>query len=163
MPSFDIVNKLDPQEVDNAVNNTRKEVENRYDFRGLNTEITYNRKDDTIQLVVADEMKLQAVKEMLTRNFAKRNISPKVLDFQQTEGTSHGHLKMQVNLKTGISRETAKQITKTVKNLKLKVQPSIQDDQVRVTGKKIDDLQAVIQNLKKKDFGIPLQFVNIKN
>lgn len=163
MPSFDIVNKVDPQEVDNAVNNTRKEVENRYDFRGLNTEITYNRKDDTIQLIVADEMKLQAVKEMLTRNFAKRKISPKVLDFQKTEGTSHGHLKMQVNLKQGISRETAKKIAKTVKDLKLKVQPAIQDDQVRVTGKKIDDLQEVIRQLKRKDFGIPMQFVNMKS
>ncbi|HKK46862.1 MAG TPA: DUF520 family protein, partial [Balneolaceae bacterium] len=78
MPSFDIVNKIDAQEIDNAVNNTRKEVENRYDFRGLNTEITYNRKENTIRLVVADEMKLQAVSEILSRHFAKRKISPKV-------------------------------------------------------------------------------------
>lgn len=163
MASFDIVNRLDPQEVDNAVNNTRKEIENRYDFRGLHTEITYNRKEDTIQLVVADQMKLQAVKEMLTRNFAKRTLSPKVLDFQKTEGTSQGHLKMQITLKTGIDRETAKKIAKTVKDLRLKVQPSIQDDQVRVTGKKIDDLQEVIRQLKGIDFGIPLQFVNMKS
>lgn len=163
MPSFDIVNKIDAQEVDNAVNNTRKEVENRYDFRGLNTEINFNRKENNIQLVVADEMKLQAVKEMLSRNFAKRKINPKVLDFEKTEGTSHGHLKMLVSLKEGISKETAKQITKEIKNLKSKVQPAIQDNQVRVTGKKIDDLQNVIQHLKSKDFGIPLQFVNMKS
>jgi uncharacterized protein YajQ (UPF0234 family) len=163
MPSFDIVNKIDAQEVDNAVNNTQKEVQNRYDFRGLNTEINFNRKEGNIQLVVADEMKLQAVKEMLSRNFAKRKINPKVLDFQKPEGTSHGHIKMSVQLKEGISKETAKQIAKEIKNMKTKVQPAIQDNQVRVTGKKIDDLQAVIQHLKSKDFGIPLQFVNMKS
>ena len=162
MPSFDIVNKVDTQEVDNAVNNTKKEVQNRYDFRGTNTEITFNRQENLIQIVAPDEMKMNAVKEMLTRNFAKRGISPKVLDYQKPEGTSHGHLKMQVNLQEGITKEQAKQIVKSIKDLKLKVQPAIQDDQVRVTGKKIDDLQEVIQNLKSKDFGIPLQFVNMK-
>ena len=162
MPSFDIVNKIDAQEVDNAVNNTRKEVENRYDFRGLHTEITYNRKENNIHLVAAEEMKLNAIKEMLSRNFVKRKISPKVLDFQKPEGTSQGHLKMDVALKEGISKEKAREIVKEIKNLKLKVQPAIQDDQVRVTGKKIDDLQDVIRHLKSKDFGIPLQFVNMK-
>lgn len=162
MPSFDIVNKIDAQEIDNAVNNTKKEVENRYDFRGLHTEITYNRKENNINLVAAEQMKLNAIKEMLIRNFIKRNISPKLLDFQKPEGTSQGHLKMNVNLQEGISKEKAKDIVKTIKNLKLKVQPSIQDEQVRVTGKKIDDLQEVIRHLKSKDFGIPLQFVNMK-
>jgi uncharacterized protein YajQ (UPF0234 family) len=162
MPSFDIVNKIDPQEIDNAVNNTKKEVETRYDFRGLHTEITYNKKENKIHLVVAEQMKLNAVKEMLIKNFIKRKVSPKVLDFQKPEGTSQGHLKMDVNLQEGISKEKAKEIVKTIKNMKLKVQPAIQDDQVRVTGKKIDDLQEVIQNLKNKDFGIPLQFVNMK-
>lgn len=162
MPSFDIVNKIDAQEIDNAVNNTKKEVENRYDFRGLRTEITYNRKENNINLVAAEQMKLNAIKEMLIRNFIKRNISPKVLDFQKPEGTSQGHLKMNVNLQEGISKEKAKDIVKAIKNLKLKVQPSIQDEQVRVTGKKIDDLQEVIRHLKSKDFGIPLQFVNMK-
>lgn len=162
MPSFDIVNKIDAQEVDNAVNNTRKEVENRYDFRGLHTEITFNRKENNIHLVAAEEMKLNAIKEMLSRNFIKRNISPKVLDYQKPEGTSQGHLKMNVKLQEGISKEKAKEIVKEIKNLKLKVQPAIQDEQVRVTGKKIDDLQEVIRHLKSKDFGIPLQFVNMK-
>lgn len=162
MPSFDIVNKIDPQEIDNAVNNTKKEVETRYDFRGLHTEITYNKKENKIHLVVAEQMKLNAVKEMLIKNFIKRKVSPKVLDFQKPEGTSQGHLKMDVNLQEGISKEKAKEIVKAIKNMKLKVQPAIQDDQVRVTGKKIDDLQEVIQNLKNKDFGIPLQFVNMK-
>lgn len=162
MPSFDIVNKIDAQEIDNAVNNTRKEVENRYDFRGLHTEISYDRKENEIRLVVADEMKLQAVREILARHFAKRKISPKVLEFKSTEGTSHGHIKQAVELKEGIDKEKAKQITKEIKNLKLKVQPAIQDNQVRVSGKKIDDLQSVIKHLKSKDFGIPMQFVNMK-
>ncbi len=162
MPSFDIVNKIDAQEIDNAVNNTRKEIETRYDFRGLHTEITFNRKENNIHLVAAEQMKLNAVKEMLVKNFIKRKISPKVLDFQKAEGTSQGHLKMDVKLQEGISKEKAKEIVKTIKNMKLKVQPAIQDDQVRVTGKKIDDLQEVIQHLKNKDLGIPLQFVNMK-
>lgn len=163
MPSFDIVNKIDAQEVDNAVNNTRKEVENRYDFRGLHTEIAFNRKENNIHLVVADKMKLNAVREMLTRNFIKRKISPKALDFRKIEGTSHGHVKMDVNLLEGIDRDKAKEIVKIIKGLKLKIQPTIQDDQVRVSGKKIDDLQSVIQHLKNKDLGIPLQFVNMKS
>ena len=162
MPSFDIVNTIDAQEIDNAVNNTRKEVQNRYDFRGLHTEITFDGKENTIKIVAADKMKLQAVKEMLSRNLAKRKISPKVLEFQKEEGTSQGHVKMQVVIKEGINRETAKQITKQIKSLKLKVQPAIQENQLRVSGKKIDDLQSVIKYLKSKDFGIPLQFVNMR-
>lgn len=162
MPSFDIVNKIDAQEIDNAVNNTKKEVENRYDFRGLHTEISFDRKENTLHLVAAEQMKLNAVKEMLVKHFIKRKISPKVLDFQKPEGTSQGHLKMNVNLQEGISKEKGKEIVKTIKNLKLKVQPAIQDDQIRVTGKKIDDLQEVIQHLKSKDLDIPLQFVNMK-
>jgi uncharacterized protein YajQ (UPF0234 family) len=99
---------------------------------------------------------------MLVKNFIKRGISSKVLDFKDPEGSSQGHLKMDVMLKEGIDRETAKKIVKEIKNLKVKVQPQIQDDQVRVDGKKIDDLQAVIKHLKAKDMGVPLQFVNMK-
>ena len=107
-------------------------------------------------------MKMQAVKEMLIKNFVKRGIDSKVLEFGTEEGTSQGYLKMDVALKEGIDRETAKKIVKEVKDTKLKVQPQIQDSQVRVTGKKIDELQAVIQTLKGKDMGVPLQFVNFK-
>lgn len=162
MPSFDIVNTIDAQEIDNAVNNTRKEVENRYDFRGLHTEINYSKKDQTIQLVAAERMKLQAVKEILTRNFIKRKINPKVLEFGKEEGSSQGHVKVSAQLKEGIDKETAKKITKEIKSLKLKVQPAIQEDRVRVSSKKIDDLQSVIQYLKTKDYGIPMQFVNMR-
>lgn len=162
MASFDIVNKITVQEVDNAVNNTLKEISTRYDFRGLHTELTFQNKENRIHIVAAESMKMKAVQEMLIKNFIKRGIDAKVLDFGEPEGTSHGHLKMDAKLKEGISRETAKKIVKEIKDLKLKVQPQIQEDQVRVEAKKIDDLQAVISHLKSKDFGVPLQFVNMK-
>jgi len=162
MASFDIVNEINAQEVDNAVNNTLKEINTRYDFRGLHSEVTFHKKENRIHLVGAESMKMQAMKEMLIRNFIKRGIDSKVLDFGTEEGTSQGHVKMDVILKEGISREQAKKIVKEIKDLKFKIQPQIQDDQVRVTGKKIDDLQAVIAHLKGKDMGIPLQFVNFK-
>lgn len=162
MASFDIVNEINAQEVDNAVNNTLKEISTRYDFRGLHTEVTYHKNENRIHLVAAENMKMQAVKEMLIKNFVKRGIDSKVLDFDKEEGTSQGHLKMDVALKEGIDRETAKKIVKEIKDLKLKVQPQIQDEQVRVTGKKIDDLQAIIAHLKSKDMGVPLQFTNMK-
>lgn len=162
MPSFDIVNEINTQEVDNAVNNTLKEVSTRYDFRGLQTEVEFDRKENRVNIVAAESMKLRAVKDMLIKHFIKRNLAPKALEFGSEEGTSHGHVKMGVHIKEGITRETAKKIVKEIKNQKLKVQPAIQEDRIRVTGKKIDDLQEVIQHLKKKDFGIPLQFVNMK-
>lgn len=162
MASFDIVNEINAQEVDNAVNNTLKEISTRYDFRGLHTEVTFHKNENRIHLVAAENMKMQAVKEMLIKNFVKRGIDSKVLDFGKEEGTSQGHLKMDVALKEGIDRETAKKIMKEIKDLKLKVQPQIQDEQVRVTGKKIDELQAIIAHLKSKDMGVPLQFVNFK-
>ncbi len=162
MASFDIVNEINAQEVDNAVNNTLKEINTRYDFRGLTTEVNYQKKENRIHLIAAESMKMQAVKEMLIRNFVKRGIDSKVLEFGTEEGTSHGAVKMDVILKEGIDRETAKKIVKEIKDQKMKVQPQIQDNQVRVTSKKIDDLQAVIQHLKGKDMGVPLQFVNFK-
>jgi uncharacterized protein YajQ (UPF0234 family) len=162
MPSFDIVNEINAQEVDNAINNTQKEVTTRYDFKGLHTEIEFHKKENRIHLVAAESMKLQAVKDMLIKHFIKRGLEPKALEYGTEEGTSQGHVKMDVTIKEGIDRETAKKIVKEIKNLKLKVQPAIQDNQVRVSGKKIDDLQEVIRHLKTRNFGIPLQFVNMK-
>ena len=162
MPSFDIVNEINAQEVDNAVNNTLKEVGTRYDFRGLHTEAEFHKKENRIHLVAAENMKLQAVKDMLIKHFIKRGLEPKALIYGVEEGTSQGHVKVDVTIKEGIDRDTAKKIVKEIKGLKLKVQPAIQDNQVRVSGKKIDDLQTVISHLKSKNFGIPLQFVNMK-
>lgn len=162
MPSFDIVNEINAQEVDNAVNNTLKEASTRYDFKGLHTEVEFAKKENRIDIVAAESMKLKAVKDMLIKHFIKRNLEPKALELGREEGTSQGHVKMSVSIKEGIDRETAKKIVKAIKDLKLKVQPAIQEDRIRVTSKKIDNLQEVIQHLKKKDFGIPLQFINMK-
>ena len=162
MPSFDIVNEINDQEVDNAVNNTLKEVSSRYDFKGLHTEITFSKKEKHINVVAADSMKLKAVKDMLIKHFIKRGLEPKILEFGEEEGSSSGAIKFSASIKEGIDRDTAKKIVKAIKNSNLKVQPAIQDDKVRVTGKKIDDLQEVIEMLKSQKYGIPLQFVNMK-
>lgn len=162
MASFDIVNEINAQEVDNAINNTRKEVTTRYDFKGLHTEVEFHKKENRIHIVAAESMKLKAVKEMLIKHFIKRGLEPKALEYGEEEGTTQGYVKIDVTIKEGIDRETAKKIVKQIKSLKLKVQPAIQDDQVRVSGKKIDDLQTVIRHCKSKSFGIPLQFVNLK-
>ena len=155
MPSLDVVNQIDLQEVDNAINNTIKEIQTRYDFRDSRTEVEFNKKNKVISVVTEDNMKVKAVKEMLTANFVKRNLSHKSIDFQEPEGTSHGGLKFNVLLKEGISRDNAKIIIKLIKDTKLKVQASIHDDKVRVTGKKIDDLQAVMAMLRKENLEIP--------
>ncbi|TVQ05291.1 MAG: YajQ family cyclic di-GMP-binding protein [Balneolaceae bacterium] len=162
MASFDVVNEINHQEVDNAVNNTLKEVSTRYDFKGLHAEMEYHKKENRIHFVAAESMKLRAMKDTLIKHLIKRNLEPKALEYGEEEGTSQGHVKMNATIREGIDRETAKKIVKEIKTLKLKVQPAIMEDRVRVTGKKIDELQEVIQHLKTKDFGIPLQFVNLK-
>jgi cyclic-di-GMP-binding protein len=163
MASLDIVNEIDLQEVDNAVNNTLKEIATRYDFRDSKTEVTFSKKDKVISVTTEDSMKIKAVKEMLTGNFVKRKLSHKSIEFKDPEGTSHGGLKMNVVLKEGIDRDNAKKIIKIIKDSKLKVQPAIHDDKVRVTGKKIDDLQAVMAMLRSESLDIPLQFENMKS
>ncbi len=162
MPSFDAVNEIDLQEADNAVNNTEKEIRSRYDFRDSKTEITFNRKDKVVTFTTEDSMKLKAVREMLVSNFVKRKLDPKSVEFQEAEGTSHGGLRQKAVLKEGIDRETAKKMIKIVKDTKLKVQASIHDDKVRVTGKKIDDLQQAMAELRSSALDVPLQFVNFK-
>ncbi|WP_419779214.1 YajQ family cyclic di-GMP-binding protein [Maridesulfovibrio sp.] len=162
MPSFDIVSQIDAQEVDNAVNNVLKEVDTRYDFRGVNTEITLNKKTNTISLVTGDEMKIKAVKDMMITHFTRRKVDPRSLDFGKFEPTSNGQLKQEVKLKEGIDKDTAKKIVKLIKGAKMKVQAAIQDDQVRVTGKKLDDLQSAISLVRDSDFDMPFQFVNMK-
>lgn len=162
MPSFDIVSELDLQEVDNAVNNVRKEVDTRYDFRGVVTEMEFNRKTKTISLVTGDDMKIRAIRDMLISHFVRRKVDPKSMEFGEPENTSRGQLKQEIKLHDGIDKDNARKLVKMIKDSKLKVQAAIQDEQVRVTGKKIDDLQAVIALLKDSDFELPLQYVNMK-
>ncbi len=163
MPSFDIVNKVNMQEIDNAVNITKKVIGTRYDFRGSQTSITLNKKEESLHIVTENDMKMKAVQDELSKNLVKRKIDPKVLDLRDIEPTSKGLIKRDIIIQSGIETETARKIVKMIKALKLKVQAAIQDDQVRVSGKKIDDLQTVISMLKEKDLGIPLQFINMRS
>jgi cyclic-di-GMP-binding protein len=163
MPSFDVVSQLDLQEVDNAVNNTKREVSTRYDFRNLKTEIDLDKKGKVIHLATASEMKMEDLKQMLVSHIIKRGVSPKALDFGEAKPAGMDQVKLDVKLREGIEKDLAKKLVKKIKDLGLKVQPAIQDEQIRVTAKKIDDLQAVIQMLKAADVEIPLQYVNMKS
>ena len=163
MPSFDIVSEIDLQEVDNAVNNVLKEIDTRYDFRGTNTEMSFNRKDKIINLVTGDDMKVKAIRDMLITHFTRRKVDSRVMEFGDPEATSRGQLKQAITLREGIDKDSARAIVKLVKDSKLKVQAAIQDEQVRITGKKIDDLQAVMTLVKESKIDLPLQYVNMKS
>jgi hypothetical protein len=163
MPTFDIVNKVDMQEVDNAVNMTRKMISTRYDFRKSQTELTLNKKDKSIHVLTEDSMKMKAVEAELSTNFSKRGIDPKAIDAGEIQSAAGDMIKRDIRIIDGIETDTAKQIVKLIKEQKLKVQAKIMDDQVRVSGKKIDDLQAVISMLKAKDLDVPLKYVNMKS
>jgi hypothetical protein len=162
MPSFDVVSKIDQQSLDNAINTSRKEIVNRYDFRGSNTEITLDKKSNTIHIVTEDDMKLKAVEDIIVQRMSKQGIDPRSVDFGKEQYASGSMVKKDLKVKEGIDKETAKKITKAIKDLKLKVEPAILEDQVRVTAKSINDLQAVIGHLRKGEYGVPLQFINMK-
>ncbi len=162
MPSFDIVNRVDLQEVDNAVNITKKAILARYDFRNSKTEITIDKKDKKIRVVTEDDMKLRAVQDSLIENLVKRKVDRKCLEPQPPAPAAHGMLQREIAIKEGVDGETARTIVKMIKDKKLKVQAAIQENQVRVTGKKIDDLQEVIQMLRASPAPIPLQFINMQ-
>ncbi|APG28267.1 YajQ family cyclic di-GMP-binding protein [Syntrophotalea acetylenivorans] len=161
MPSFDIVSKVDMQEVDNAVNQSLKEIGQRYDFKGTHNEIDLQ--ESAIVLLGADDYKLQAVVDVLKGKLVRRGVSPKCLDFGSKEPASGGAVRQRVTIVQGISKEKGKEIVKRIKDTKLKVQAQIMDDQVRVSSKKIDALQEVMQLLKTQDLGVELQFVNMRS
>ncbi len=161
MPSFDIVSKVDMQEIDNAVNQARKEIDQRYDFKGTHNEI--NLENDAISILGADDYKLDAVIDVLKGKLVRRNVSPKCLDFGKKEPASGGGMRQRVAIVQGVTTEKGKAIVKFIKDTKLKVQAQIMEDQVRVSAKKIDDLQEIIQAVKGKDFGIELQFINMRS
>lgn len=162
MPSFDIVCQTDSQEVDNAVNQAVKEIGQRYDFRGSKSKIEWN-KEDEIMLTGDDDYKLGAVLDVLQTKLIRRGVSIKNLDLGTPEPATEGTLRQQIKLQNGIPKEKAKEIVKAIKQEKLKVQAQIQDDQVRVTGKKRDDLQQVMQLLKGGDYGVELNYVNMRD
>jgi cyclic-di-GMP-binding protein len=160
MPSFDIVSKVDMQEVDNAVNQAVKEIGQRYDFKGSKSEIT--RESDSIKILADDDFKLKAVIDVLQSKFIKRNVSIKFLQYGKVEQASGGMVRQIITVLQGISKDKGKELIAVIKDSKVKVQGQIQDDQVRVTGKNRDDLQETIQLLKGKDLGIEMQFVNFR-
>lgn len=163
MPSFDIVSEVDLQEVDNALNNTKKELATRYDFRGSTTTLELNKKEMKIVLHTEDEMKVRAIREILSIHLAKRKIDPRAIEFGEVEPGQGKTVKVEVKIKKGLDKDTAREIVKMIKDSKLKVQAAIQDEQVRVTGKKIDDLQAVIKLARESNVKVPLQYVNMKS
>lgn len=158
--SFDVVSKTDMQEVQNAVQQARREIQTRFDFKGSKSEVEL--KDDEIVLLSDDEGKLKSVRDVLEGRLVKRQVSLKAIDYQKIEDAALGTVRQRAKIIQGIDSDRAKAIVKTIKDAKLKVQAAIQGDQVRVSGRKKDVLQEAISLLKEKDFGAPLQFVNFR-
>lgn len=159
--SFDIVSEINMQEMDNAINQTRKEISQRYDFKGSMADINFN--NEELKIHAQDEFKLESIMEILKGKMVKRGISPKFLDYQKLEPASNGTVRQVIKIKKGIQKDKAKEIVQDIKNSKIKVQGQIMDDVIRVSGKDKDDLQAVIQFVKGKDYEIELQFTNYRS
>ncbi|MFN2441048.1 MAG: YajQ family cyclic di-GMP-binding protein [Thermoanaerobaculia bacterium] len=158
--SFDIVSNTDLQEVANAVQQAKKELATRFDFKGSKSEITLGEAE--ITLVSDDAQKLKSLKDILEDKLVKRKVSLKALDYQKLEEAALGTVRQKATIVQGIESDKAKEIVRAIKDAKIKVQASIQGDQVRVAGKNRDDLQRVISMVRDRDFGIPLQFVNYR-
>lgn len=160
--SFDIVSKVDMQEVSNAVQQASKEISQRFDFKGSKSGIDLNREKAEIIFVADDDYKLKSLTEILKAKLAKRNVSMKSLNFGKAEKAAGDTLRQIVYLQQGLTQGQAKDIVKSIKDTKLKVQAEIQKDQVRVKAKKIDDLQAVIKALKEKDLEFHIEYINYR-
>lgn len=158
--SFDVVSKVDMQEMDNAVNQVKKEISQRYDFRG--SEATVELSDNCVKLTAEDDYKAGAILDMLRQKMAKRGIPMRALEPGKIEPAAKNTVRQELKIQQGISKEQGKKILAAIKASKLKVTAQIQDNQVRVSGAKKDDLQAVIQMLKADDFGVDLQFINMR-
>jgi uncharacterized protein YajQ (UPF0234 family) len=160
--SFDVVSKVDLQEVLNAVTQASKEIGTRFDFRGSKSKIEWNEKELQLILTSDDDYKLKAVVDILETRLVKRGVAVKSLDFQKIEPAANTTVRQLVKIQQGIPSEKAKEIVKAIKDRKFKVQASIQADQVRVSGRAKDDLQEVMAVLRAGDFGVPLQFTNYR-
>lgn len=163
MPSFDIVSEIDLQELDNAVNQAIKEITNRYDFRGSKSRLDFDKDQKIIKLLADDDYKMTAIVEILQTKAIKRGISIKSLKQGRVEDGPDGLKKSQIDLVIGIDKEKAKELIKRLKDTKLKVQAQIQEEKIRVTGKKRDDLQEAIQTIKEFGLDIPIQFNNFRD
>ena len=161
-PSFDIVSEVDMQEVNNAINQTVKEITQRFDFKGTKSVVEVEN-GNSIKIVTEDDTRMRNIVDILQSKFIKRGVSIKNLEYGKVESAAGGMVRQSIRIKQGIEADVAKKITKDIKETKLKVQTQLQDDQVRVSGKKFDDLQAVIAFLKGKDYGVELQFSNFRS
>ena len=162
MPSFDIVSKVDIQSLDNAINSASREIENRYDFKGSSSTIELDKNSVSLHVVTNNEMLMDQIHKVIIGKLVKQNIDAGCLDLGKEMYAAVNLIKKDIHIKQGIDKETAKKIVKSIKGVKLKVQPSIMDEQLRVTSKKIDDLQKVIAHCKGLEIGLPLQFINFK-
>lgn len=163
MPSFDIVSKIDSQTLDNAINNAKKEILNRYDFSTSKSTIELDKKTNKLEIITEDDMRLKAITDAIISRFVKQNLDPNALDFEKPFYAITGNMiKKEIEVKEGIDKEIAKKIVKKIKDANLKVQASIMEDQVRVQGKKLDDLQDVISLCRSQNFGQPLQYINMR-
>jgi len=160
--TFDVASKVDLNEVSNAIQQTSKEVQTRYDLKDSKSSVELNEKEHKILLASSDEFKLKAVTEILGQKLVKRNVPLKNLEYGVINSASHGSVRQEITLQQGISAEKAREIVKTIKDSKLKVQASIQADVIRISGKDRDTLQQVIALLRGKEFGIDLQFINYR-
>jgi uncharacterized protein YajQ (UPF0234 family) len=160
--SFDIVSKVDLQEVSNAVQQSMKEIRQRFDFKGSKSNIDLDQKSSILTIISDDEHKMKNVIDILSSKLVKRGVSLKALNYSKLQEASGGTVRQNITLQQGIPVEKAKEMIKIIKNTKLKVQAEIQKDQVRVRGKKIDDLQHVINLIKDKDFDIHIDFLNYR-
>ena len=161
MPTFDVISKINHQEFDNALSNCLREISNRFDFKGLH--ISIERKDKLITTVAPDELKLRQVNELLQTHLIRRKVDPRVVSMKSSESASGGSIRQISELKEGISQENAKKVIADIKKLKLKIQIKIQGDELRVDGKKKDDLQEAISVIKSIDIGLPIEFVNFRD
>lgn len=163
MPSFDIVSKTDIAEVNNAVQGVVREVQTRFDFKGSKSNLEVKEKENEIHIHTEDATKLAQLQEMLKGYFVRRKLDPGCLDWGKEENAAGGTLRQTIKVKQGLDQTLSKQITKAIKDSKMKVQASIQGDELRVTGKKLDDLQAAIAMVKGLKIEQPLQYVNFRD
>lgn len=162
MPSFDVVSQVELQEIDNAVNQTMKEISQRYDFKNAKTSLEWRAKEKEIVIVADDDYKLSASTDILQSKMVKRQIPLKNMKYGTIEQSTGGQVRQVITVQMGLDKEAAKQITEVIKNSKLKVQAQIMDDQVRVTSKSIDDLQATMRALKSASLNVDVQFTNAR-
>lgn len=162
MPSFDVANKVDQQTLDNAINVAKKEILNRFDFRNSKSEIELNKKDNVITILTEDDMRMEAIIDSIRSRMMKQKLDPRCLDEGKENSASGAMIKKEIKVKEGLDKEVSKKINKAIKDSKLKVTAQQMDDIIRVSGKKIDDLQATMALLRSGDFDSPLQFVNFK-